>query len=495
MKNFARDILLGAVVFTFLLAGGAALLRSNSPSPSQNVGSFSPTGGTTYRLASDVGYTDTSIRLTSFSEPVSGIPYTMTYLNSSIEYATLAPQTSHSEFIVFTGITQNTDGSATLTGVTRGLARTPGTGGCVASSTLEQPHAAQTILILSNPPCFYLNFVTNTTGNSNVISSTNKFASTTFQGFDLDPGAAYFTSAASSTFIDQAQLNRAVLTGCANGTTILQGCVQLATARQAASSTVLGSTGANDIIASSYATDTPSTSGCGTSSGGCVVMSLLNAKISQTWLDLTKAFAFSGAVTSSAGLTSSATTTLTCSNVNSNGCVFNTLAYAWPASQTANTFLKTDGSGNLTWGNPPVSLLVNNPNNGSSTISTSNQILAWTTVPAGTLNTTNKTMEIKGYWVYTSGTCTANLIIGNGTASSTIVSDNSATLEADAMLDMTSSSNAYMATSSISSTIKGTSSSTSLNLGNQFYVEWGGSCTGGSGPITLYLQQIKVLTQ
>lgn len=116
------------------------------------LGDFNPTGGGTYRLQSSIGGSTSSITLTSFKEPVSNIKYTMAYLNSSIEYATIEPQSSNKEFISFTGITQNGDGSATLTGVSRGLGFSyPYT----ASTTLQQSHSAQSILILSNPPQLY----------------------------------------------------------------------------------------------------------------------------------------------------------------------------------------------------------------------------------------------------------------------------------------------------------------------------------------------------
>lgn len=123
------------------------------------------TGGSTYRLQSSISSTQTTITLSSFKEPVSGTPYTMSYLNSSIEYATLDPQTQNSEFISFTGITQNADGTATLTGVTRGLSRSsPYT----ESTTFKTTHAGQSILILSNPPQLYnsLSFK----GNDEVIT-------------------------------------------------------------------------------------------------------------------------------------------------------------------------------------------------------------------------------------------------------------------------------------------------------------------------------------
>ncbi len=141
---------------------------------SQNLSGFNPTGGGTYRLQSSLGLAGTTINLSSFKEPISGIPYTMTYLNSSIMYGTLDPvQPTLSEFVSFTGITQNSDGTASLTGVTRGLSRTPGTGGCVASTTLATSHSGQSIFILSNSPCFYSQYAA--TANDNAFTGSNTF--------------------------------------------------------------------------------------------------------------------------------------------------------------------------------------------------------------------------------------------------------------------------------------------------------------------------------
>ncbi len=106
-------------------------------------------GGDTYNLNSSIGSTDSIITLSSFLEPVSKTPYTMALLNSTIMYGTIAPRTSNSEFISFTGITQNADGTATLTGVTRGLAKKyPYT----SSSTFKLPHSGQSVFILSDAP-------------------------------------------------------------------------------------------------------------------------------------------------------------------------------------------------------------------------------------------------------------------------------------------------------------------------------------------------------
>lgn len=110
---------------------------------------YNPTGGQTYSLAASISSTQNTILLSSFLEPVTNIPYTMSYLNSVIEYATLAPKTTQTEFISFTGITQNPDGTATLTGVVRGLSRSyPFT----SSAAYMLPHGGTTSMVLSNSP-------------------------------------------------------------------------------------------------------------------------------------------------------------------------------------------------------------------------------------------------------------------------------------------------------------------------------------------------------
>lgn len=228
-------------------------------------GSFSPTGGGTYLLQSSISSTQNTLTLTSFTEPGSGIPYTLSYIGSDIIYGTIAPSSGRSEFVSATGITQNANGTATLTGVTRGESRTPGTGGCVASSTLAVAWPGQTQFILSNTPCFYSEYAA--LRDAQTISGLWTF---TTPPVGINPG------------------------GSPNASVTVNGLVQLATARQAASSTGTGSTGAKDVLQSVYATDTPQN--CSTpATGGCVVMALLNGKLSQAWYDLTQAFTVNGA--------------------------------------------------------------------------------------------------------------------------------------------------------------------------------------------------------
>lgn len=120
------------------------------------LGAYNSSGGGTYRLKSSAGISDTLINLSSFKEPVSNTPYSMAYLNTVIGYGTVEPNVpGKSEFVSFTGITQNTDGSAQLTGVLRGLSRTTGIVGCAASTTLAIRHGGQSTFILSDSPCHF----------------------------------------------------------------------------------------------------------------------------------------------------------------------------------------------------------------------------------------------------------------------------------------------------------------------------------------------------
>lgn len=110
-------------------------------------------GGKVYTLqGSGVNSSATSIILTSFDTPVTNTNLVMSDFGS-IGYGTIEPQSSsRREFISFTSVTQNGDGTATLTGVTRGLSFvSPYT----ASSTLQLSHSGGSRFIISNPPQLY----------------------------------------------------------------------------------------------------------------------------------------------------------------------------------------------------------------------------------------------------------------------------------------------------------------------------------------------------
>lgn len=146
---------------------------------------YNVVGGKQYTLASSIGSTDTSILLSSFQEPVTGTPLTMANMNTSIAYGTIAPKTSSAEFISFTGVTQNANGTATLTGVTRGLAKKyPFT----TSVSYKLPHSGTSVFILSDAPQVLAKYAAKDADET--ITGT-----WTFSSFPISPGNPYATNA------------------------------------------------------------------------------------------------------------------------------------------------------------------------------------------------------------------------------------------------------------------------------------------------------------
>lgn len=113
--------------------------------------SFNPLQAQKFKLSGNgVGSSDTSIVLQTFDFP-DGTNITTSDFGS-IAYMTLEPGTSREEQISFTGVTQNADNTATLTGVTRGLSFDESK---TETSALKQAHAGGTIAVLSNTSAFY----------------------------------------------------------------------------------------------------------------------------------------------------------------------------------------------------------------------------------------------------------------------------------------------------------------------------------------------------
>lgn len=362
--NFISSIVIGVA----LTVGGwfgihqtqSVLPQSPIADASPTFGAFNPTGGGTYRLQSSVGLSNTTITLSAFKEPISNIPYTMSYLGSSIGYGTLDPQSTRSEFISFTGITQNSNGTAQLTGVTRGLTRTPAGNLCTASTTLTQAHSGQSIFILSDSPCLFAEYYV--LRNNATSSGILVFGSTTPPRYDAVAAQSTGTYiSTTSEFASIAYVNAIAVGGSSNATESVKGISELATALEQASSTILGTTGAGLVTQARYATDTPQ-SGCSVgytaiAGAGCSVVASLSGKLKQAWIDLTQTFTWSGLHTFTAGLlgtassTFSATTSIQASNVLSNAVKFNGVPYAFPSTQCASgkTWIN-DGSGNLSCG-------------------------------------------------------------------------------------------------------------------------------------------------
>lgn len=411
-------ILAGIITGLVAMVGGYFMPHQAAQTPVY--GSYNPTGGGTYRLGQSIGTSNSTIKLSSFKEPVSNIPYTMSYINTDIIYGTISPQSSISEFISATGITQNADGSATLTGVTRGLSRTPGTGGCVASTTLAQAHAGQSIFILSNAPCQvaeYLPLRTIATSTAaTVISSTSPWH---YDFTSVQKNGTYISTTSELASIDY--VNAVALAGASNATESVKGISELATQREMGSSTILGGTGAGLVLQSKYATDTPNycslTLGA---SGGCIPITNLLGFLNPLFIATTSAAAPKG-YTYTASTTFNGTTTIAANDINASPLRLNSINYTFPPTQSASSsVLSTNGSGSLTWNSPKVTTLSVNSTE-PTTSSTASTTLVSVTIPANTLTTTSHIkFSVQGYKLTASNSCNFGVFIGNGSASTTI---------------------------------------------------------------------------
>lgn len=275
-----------AVISALLVLGGiwtGENLNTVTVTSSPTFGStFSPVGAQQTTLSgSGVVANATSIPLTSFKTP-DGRALVMSMFGT-IGYAVIDPNSPNQiEDITFGGITQNANGTAVLTGVSRGMDFvTP----YLASSTLARAHAGGSFLILSNTAGFYGQqfLFANGAGTSTVgivMSSTSP------PRYDAEPIWANFTTEALASV---AYVNSVVAAGAANASETVKGIVQLATAAQAALGTSLGSTGARLDLPASLATSTP-----GVQVTNVIPVTGTNEKLSQAFLDLTQNFNVTG---------------------------------------------------------------------------------------------------------------------------------------------------------------------------------------------------------
>lgn len=244
-------------------------------------------------LSSGITSTQTTITLTKFQVPNTTQPIQMTDFGD-VGYITLEPGRTKREFISFTGITQNAGGTATLTGVLRGLAPiAPYT----ASTTHQQSHSGGVQVIVSNPPQLY----------NDAVFKANDETITGLFDFTGQIPTATLNATTSLQLINKATLDATVLQGAATSTETNGGIVELATQIEQASTTDDGTGNKPLGLYAKYSTSTPD----GTSQAGLfTVISKNNGKLHQLWLDLTESFTWTGAhifntneVTINAGLT------------------------------------------------------------------------------------------------------------------------------------------------------------------------------------------------
>lgn len=168
-----------------------------------NLGALAPqftAAKPTYLYGGGISSSDTSIKLTALVTP-NGTAITTAQLVASVSnvfYATVEPSTNKKETISCTGVTQNGDGTALITGCTRGLQFTyPYT----ASSTLAIGHSGGSSVVLSNSPQVYndiINFASSTYvdfASTQTVTGTKTFSgTTTLSGITAISGASTITS-------------------------------------------------------------------------------------------------------------------------------------------------------------------------------------------------------------------------------------------------------------------------------------------------------------
>lgn len=177
MSNFLESI--GAFIVSIgIIIGGFFGYVPNETQVDDNLGrAVNPVAGKTYTIrGAGISSSATQIPLTSFTAPVTGAPFNMSHFGntaSATGYVTIEPGNSvRQEIVSFTGITQNPDGTALLTGVTRGLLPFPP---YTASSTYAISHSGGAQVVVSNPPQLYeaiYSYIDNATTSGAVDAAT-----------------------------------------------------------------------------------------------------------------------------------------------------------------------------------------------------------------------------------------------------------------------------------------------------------------------------------
>lgn len=153
----------------------------------------------------------------------------------SIGFGTLEPGNGNlEEQMSFSGVTQNTNGTATLTGIKNVLFLSPYT----QTSGLAKTHAGSTTFIISNTSGFYDRFVAK--DDDGTISETLTFTNPNYPRMDTDtPFPTDDEQLATKGYADSLTFS-----GAPNASTTQKGIVQLPTQAQVDAKTAVGSTGA-----------------------------------------------------------------------------------------------------------------------------------------------------------------------------------------------------------------------------------------------------------
>jgi len=196
--------------------------------------------GQDYTLAgSGVTATATTLTLASMKYP-GGVTNIVTADIGSICYAVLEPETPREENISFTTITQNADGTATLTGVVRGLAfKAPYT----QDTSLRRAHSGGSLFRISNTAPFYNQLMSKQ--NDETILGIYTFTNPNVPRMDT---AHTYLAGEQEYFATKRYVDSVAIAGASNADTTTKGIVQEATLAETLSKTAVGSTGARLFV-------------------------------------------------------------------------------------------------------------------------------------------------------------------------------------------------------------------------------------------------------
>lgn len=340
----------------------------------------------TISLYASISGSATSMRITPYPKDLDGNKLTMTDFGTN-PTVTIDPKVRNVEEIVgFTGIVDNGDNTATLTGLTRDLASkapyvTSGTG---------RSHSASAIVVFSNNPQMYNRLAA--PENTEVI--TNAWTFSILPTFTNPPVNG-------TDGVNKAYVDSGVLQGAATSTESNMGIVQLATALQTAAGTASSTQGRPLVIKNSVATSTYNAA----TSANVIPVTNGSGQISSLFIATSSNYVWSGN-NRYTGSSTMATTSIAASGTSTSPLILNGVPYAFPATQGASSSsLRTDGNGNLLWvsGSPRLVLYDNSGSasvtTGSTQTSTSTSVLQ---IPAGFL-TASSTITATGVFTCSSG--------------------------------------------------------------------------------------------
>ena len=240
---------------------------------------------------------------TSLASPISSAATSLTLTANSVRGGTTL--SGHNCFTIDEGSAQaefvcGTVSGTAVSSLSRGI--DPATGTSTAAS-LQFAHRRGANVKITDFPV--ITIMRNQLNGSDTIPNALKYA-ITIKDSDI--------TSATTSLVSYNLLSNSLAAGTVDGSEIVKGIWEGATALEQASSTILGATGAGALLQSRYATDTPQ-SGCAvgytsTAGAGCVPVLTLLGKIRQTMLDIfttantwTQAQIFSEAVTHNATTT------------------------------------------------------------------------------------------------------------------------------------------------------------------------------------------------